>query len=118
VKPTKLHGLALWCLMGLVVALVVPSLVGCGPGRASEAEIIFADGTRGCKQAAEPVSFWDVPGGVPCGATIIGEIPHGGQLIILERASRFGINYYLVEHGGQRGWIPEMFTNQVAPLCE
>ena len=113
------RGLALWNLAILMVAtLVVFSLVACVPDGASEADIIFADGTRGCKQGAGPVSLWDLPGGVPCGAKIIGEIPHGTRLTILERASRFGIDYYLVERGGDRGWIPSIFTEVEEPFCQ
>jgi len=102
----------------LLVLLVALSLLGCRADSDSDAEIIFADGTRGCKQNMGPVSLWDLPGGVPCGATIIGEIPHGTQLAILGRASRFGINYYLVEHQGNRGWIPENFSSEMEPVCQ
>ena len=102
----------------LLVLLVTLSLLGCRANAASEDEIIFADGTRGCKQSLAPVSLWDLPGGVPCGAEIVGEIPHSTRLIVLDRASRFGIDYYLVEYEGQRGWIPRSLTDEVEPLCQ
>ena len=104
---------------GLFLALLVGlSLVGCRADGAIEQETIFADGTRGCNQSLGPVSLWDLPGGVPCGAETLDEIPHGTQLTILDRASRFGIDYYLVEYEGQRGWIPKSLTEQVEPLCQ
>jgi len=119
VKHRERRGLALWCLTTLVVAgLVAFSLAGCRAHSASGADTIFADGTRGCKQSARPVSLWDLPGGVPSGAKNIGEIPHGTRLTILERASHFGIDYYLVERGGVRGWIPSIFTEVEEPFCQ
>lgn len=118
VKHRERCDLALWCLTTLMVAALVGfSLVACRLDGASEADTIFADGTRHCKQTEAPVSLWDLPGGVPSGAKNIGEIPHGTHLTILERASRFGIDYYLVEYEGTRGWIPYMFTKEVEPLC-
>jgi len=101
-----------------LVFLVGLSLLGCRGNGTSEHDPIFADGTRGCKQSARPVSLWDLPGGVPSEAKTIGEIPHGTRLTILERASRFGIDYYLVERGGVRGWIPSIFIEVEEPFCE
>lgn len=119
VKHRERCDLALWCLTTfMVAALVGLSLVACRLDGASEPDTIFADGTRGCKQTEASVSLWDLPGGVPSGAKIIGEIPHGTRLTILERASRFGIDYYLVEHGGDQGWITSIFAKVEEPFCE
>jgi len=107
--------LALILLAALMIAL---GLVGCSANGASEDDTIFADGSRGCEQAVGAVSLWDLPGGVPCGAKTIGEIPHGTRLTILERAARFGINYYLVEYAGRHGWIPQPLTKETEPLCQ
>lgn len=101
-----------------LVFLVGLSLLGCRGNGTSEHDTIFADGTRGCEQTEAPVSLWDLPGGVPSGAKIIGEIPHATPLTILERASRFGIGYYLVEYEGTRGWIPHIFTKEAEPFCQ
>lgn len=119
VKHRERGDLALWCLTTLVVAgLVAVSLAACAADGANGADLVFADGTRHCKQTEAPVSLWDLPGGVPSGAKIIGDIPHGTRLTILEGASRFGIGYYLVEYEGTRGWIPHMFTKEVEPFCQ
>lgn len=105
-------------MIAVVAGLAALSLVACAAHGANAADTIFADGTRHCEQTEAPVSLWDLPGGVPSGAKIIGEIPHGTRLTILERASRFGIDYYLVEHGGDQGWIPSIFTKVEEPFCE
>ncbi len=115
----KRRDLALrYVTIAVVAGLAAFSLVACAADGANGADFIFADGTRHCKQTEAPVSLWDLPGGVPSGAKIIGEIPHGTRLTILERASRFGIDYYLVEHGGDQGWIPSIFTKVEEPFCE
>ncbi len=115
----KRRDLALrYVAIAVVAGLAAFSLVACAADGANGADTIFADGTRHCKQTEAPVSLWDLPGGVPSGAKIIGEIPHGTRLTILERASRFGIDYYLVEHGADQGWIPSIFTKVEEPFCE
>ena len=115
----KRRDLALgYVAIAVVAGLAAFSLVACAADGANGADFIFADGTRGCKQSVGPVNLWDLPGGVPSGAKVIAEIPHGTRLTILERASRFGIDYYLVERGGDRGWIPSIFIEVEEPFCQ
>ena len=56
-------------------------------------------------------------GAVPAGASVAITVPHGVQLEPQETSSAFGIKYYLVAWEGQSGWLPEIYTETMPPVC-
>jgi hypothetical protein len=58
------------------------------------------------------VRVWNLPGGLGDGATVVGEIPHGTQVELLDHSwnSETNLHHKRVAAGGVRGWIPAGFV--------
>jgi hypothetical protein len=102
--------------LAVLVVLLGAALAGCAP-KGAGTDIIYADATRGCKDAEGPVALWSEPGAAPAGAEIVAEVPHGTQFTVLDRAARFGVPYYRVEYEGTVGWLPANYSETIAPVC-
>ena len=112
---SRLPGRAL-VLCGLA-ALVILTVATYGCSQAQKPHVIYADGSRGCKESEKPVAVWDRAGAATTGGVEVGDIPHATRLKVQEEAIRFGVTYFLVEHHGIRGWMPINYTETVVPAC-
>jgi len=102
----------------IVMALVLMFMVvSCGSTQ-TPAKIIYADGTRGCREAEHHVAIWSEPGAVPAGATVVTHVDHGADLMVMDEALAYGVRYYLVAFDGQTGWLPEIYSETIPPVCD
>jgi len=101
----------------VVLWLVAAMLVSCSDTGVALGPI-YADGSRGCREAEHDVAIWSMPGAVPGGAEVVAEVTHGARLTVLAEEIAFGVRYYEVEWEGQRGWLPELYSETIPPVCE
>mgnify|MGYP000849578364 CR=1 FL=1 len=99
--------------LGLILCFVL-ALAACKP----KTMMIYVDATRGCKQTPGNVALWINSGGGVVGGRMVKEVPHGAQVTVLDKTSRYGIVYYLVEYESVRGWLSANYTDTVPPKCE
>ncbi len=99
----------------LVVGLCLMLLLSaCKP----KSMTIYIDATRGCKQTPGNVALWINSGGGIVGGRMVKEVPHGAEVTVLDKTSRYGVVFYLVEYEGVRGWVAATYTDTVPPKCE